>query len=288
MPDSRGPEHVYLRHGADLLVLDPQHGGAIREYTSGGRDVLRPTPLGAQDPLAFACFPLVPYANRIVHGRFTGGGRSVRLRPNWEGDPHPLHGQGWRRRWEVMEESASEATLQLVGGGDEWPWRYCGRQHFRIEPLGLHIRLSVENLSAEPMPAMLGLHPYFPDAARARLTARAPRVWMADSGALPVTEVATPEEWCFEDGRAVSECTLDNCFVGWDGIAVLAWPDRTAVLRASGCRYLHVYVPPAGDFFCLEPQTAATGALNRDDEQPELVRPGERLEMDVSLTLGAT
>ena len=165
---------VVLQSAATRVVLDPRRGGTIRELKWHGRDVLRPTPAQAgDDPFDTACFPMAPFVNRIAHGRFEFGGRTVQLERNWSEDPHPLHGQGWRKPWHVVSESASGATLRFEGGADEWPWRYRCEQHFHLQPDGLSVELSLENLSDGPMPAMLGLHPYFPDATQARMNARA-------------------------------------------------------------------------------------------------------------------
>ena len=60
-------------------VLRPELGGSVASLTWKGRDVLRPTPAEATDPLQTACFPLVPYANRIAGGRFAFGGREAVL-----------------------------------------------------------------------------------------------------------------------------------------------------------------------------------------------------------------
>lgn len=276
---------VLLRQEDARLVLDPAHGGAIREFSCLGHDVLRHSAAGAVDPFELACFAMVPYVNRIVDGRFACGAHSVQLQRNWSLDPHPLHGQGWRAPWQVAEVSGAEATLRFDGGGNEWPWRYRAEQHLRLSRSALTVRLSVENLSASPMPVMLGLHPYFGDAARATLEAHAPRVWKSDRAALPIEEVPAPPAWSFESGRRVAAVPLDNCFTQWDGKAVVRWSDRVLTLRATNCRFLHVFVPPGGDFFCMEPQTAATGAFNRDRSEVSLVQSGERFAIRVSLDL---
>ena len=278
--------HLVLQHEGARLVLDPEHGGAIREYSWMGHEVLRASAQhSGDDPFELASFPLVPYANRIAHGRFAVNGHEVRLRPNRATEMHPLHGQGWRRRWQVVDATASDATLQFEGGGDEWPWRYCAEQHFRLSRERLTIRLSIENLSDSLMPAVLGLHPYFPDAAHARMRVRTARVWTTDAASLPLEEVPTPSSWSFDSERNVAAQPLDNCFGGWDGSAVLRWPGFSVTLRATNCRYLHVYVPAGSDFFCLEPQTAASGALGRQGEAM-LVQPGERFAMRMSLDPG--
>jgi aldose 1-epimerase len=272
-----GDDFLVLELQDSRLTLDPGHGGAIRAYSWRGQDVFRPTPAGAgADPLDTACFPMVPYVNRVAQGRFEFGGHEVRLERNWSEDPHPLHGQGWRRPWSVVSAGTTRATLRFAGGADEWPWRYRSEQHFDLQPDGLSIELSIENLSDAAMPFMLGLHPYFPERAQARMEARLPRVWLTDKAALPQQEVATPVAWGFIPARPVQTVPLDHGFARWNGSATLRWPTRTVSVIATGCDFLHVYVPGGGakDFFCAEPQNAAPGALGRG-EAPRLA-PGER------------
>jgi aldose 1-epimerase len=279
---------VVLQSAATRVVLDPRRGGTIRDLKWRGRDVLRPTPARAgDDPFDSACFPMVPFVNRIAHGRFEFGGRTVQLERNWSEDPHPLHGQGWRKPWNVVSESASGATLRFEGGADEWPWRYRCEQHFHLQQDGLSVELSLENLSSGPMPAMMGLHPYFPDATQARMNARLPRVWLTDRGALPLEEVQTPPAWSFDPARAVKPVPLDHGFAGWDGVVSLRWPDRTVTITAPGCRFLHVFVPADKDYFCIEPQTAAAGALNRGAGESTVIAPGERATLQVHFGVGA-
>lgn len=275
---------LVLQHQAARLVVAPQSGGAIRELTWHGRDILRPaSPAMPGDPFGAACFPMVPFVNRIAHGRFSFAGRSVGLEPNWSEDPHPIHGQGWRATWEVTAASATSATLRFEGGGDEWPWRYRCEQRLRLRPDELSIELAIENVTDAPMPAMLGLHPYFPRAAQARLQARLPRVWLTDAAALPVAETETPAAWRFEPRRSVQAVPLDHCFCGWDGRASLEWPDLTVDVRALRCPFLHVYTPVGRDFFCIEPQTGAPGALGRNAEEVPALARGERMAIELQL-----
>ncbi|HUK03323.1 MAG TPA: aldose 1-epimerase [Steroidobacteraceae bacterium] len=270
------------------LVLDPEHGGAIREYSCLGRHVLRPAPASAEaDSFELSCFPLVPYANRIANGRFVSGHQQVQLMPNARGQAHPLHGQGWRGVWQVVEASRTEARLRFEGGGNDWPWRYRAEQHFRLGAHTLTMELSVENLASTPMPAMLGFHPYFADAAHARLHAHLPRVWRMDESSLPVDEIATPKEWSFDPERPIDAVALDHCFAGWDGRATLRWSDRIVKLQAAHCAFLHVYTPAGRDFFCVEPQSAAVGAITRGGKEAALVEHGRQRNIHFSLDVGA-
>jgi aldose 1-epimerase len=276
-----------LLGNADIrLVLDAAHGGAIREFSWRGLAMLRPAVPGADaDPLLMACFPLVPYANRIAGGRFEFAGREVRLRRNWDRGPHPLHGQGWRSAWTVESRTDSRATLAFSGGGDDWPWRYRSVQEFELLADGVDVRLGVENLSDSIMPAVLGLHPYFPEAPLATVQARTRTVWLPDAQALPVQEVMTPADWAFDTPRSAARIALDHCFDHWDGAAVVRWPDRTLKISATGARSLHVYTPANAGFFCLEPQTAPAGALNRVTGEFARLAPGERLELGVKFSV---
>ncbi len=273
---------LVLEHRASRLVVASQSGAAIREFKWRDHDILRPAPPGAaDDPFETACFAMVPFVNRIAHGRFEFAGRAVQLRRNWSEDPHPIHGQGWRASWDVMAATRSSATLRFEGGGDDWPWRYASEQRFALSADELSIELSLENLSDGPMPSMLGLHPYFPHAAQARLQAHLPRVWLTDRSALPLEEVQTPRPWRFDPPRAVNAVPLDHGFCGWNGHAVLEWPERTVTLHAPACGFLHVYAPRGRDFFCIEPQTGAPGALARNADETSVLAPGERAGIEV-------
>ena len=280
-------DFLILQHHSARLTLAPQQGGAIRAFEWRGRDILRPTPATAgDDPFEMACFPMVPYVNRIAHGRFEFCGRAVQLERNWSPDPHPIHGQGWSRPWSIAAAAPSDATLTFEGGADEWPWRYYCEQRFVLDDDGLSIELVLENLGVTAMPAMLGLHPYFPGRAHARLDARLPRVWQTDAASLPVEQIDTPVAWAFNPGRPVGEVALDHCFAGWDGTASIEWPDLRLTLRTAGCPFLHVYAPPAQNFFCVEPQSAPPGALERGAREAAVLAPGERLAIEVHLAPG--
>ena len=266
------------------LILDPVHGGAVREFRWCGYDIFRPTPSAAREPLQYACFPMVPYANRVAGGNFAFGGQLVQLSTNWTGDRHPIHGEGWRAQWVVVQATPSSATLAFEGGGDEWPWTYRAEQHFDLRNDGLSMRLSVTNHSQQAMPAMLGFHPYFPEARSAQISARLPNVWEIEDG-WPVTQVETPKEWRFDPPRSVNTAPFDHSFSGWDGSAEIVWPHRRLRFKASHCPSLQIYVPASEDFFCVEPQTAPWGAINRGEA--DIVQPGKSLTMIVDFTMGA-
>jgi aldose 1-epimerase len=288
MHELRGVGFMVLSNAGSHVTLDAAHGGAIREFSWRDQPILRPAATDADaDPFSMACFPLVPYANRIAQGSFRFDGREIQLRRNWDRDPHPLHGQGWRSAWTIDRASSSTAVMAFDGGGDDWPWRYRATQELTVLPDGLEIRLSVTNQSNQDMPAMLGQHPYFANSAAATLKARARTVWLADAQALPVREVLTPSDWSFDEPRGIARVALDHCFDHWDGLAIVRWPDRVLTLTTTGAQSLHIYAPAGADFFCLEPQTAAVGALNRESGGAARLRPGATLELSVRFSVAA-
>lgn len=279
-----------LALGSQRLTLDPARGGAVLRWRLGDTDLLRPTPTGADDVLATACFPLVPYANRIAGGRFSFGGRTASLAPNMAGQRHPLHGDGWRGAWTVEARNADHAELVFVPGDSAWPWRYAARQTVRLEREALVMALSVTNLDVAPGPFGLGFHPYFPNAREARLTADVGGVWLADAEILPERWVAGSPLADWPAGAAVQgRALIDHCHTGWARAARIdLGPGRpTLGLTASealGC--LHVYAPPGEDFFCVEPVSHAPNAVNMADPAAHGVRvlsPGETLAVEMRL-----
>jgi aldose 1-epimerase len=88
---------IRLAAGGWSATIRPELGGAVLGLDWRGHPVLRPTPDGSNDILETACFPLVPYANRIAGGRFAFGGHRVALPVPERFAPHALHGDGWLR-----------------------------------------------------------------------------------------------------------------------------------------------------------------------------------------------
>jgi aldose 1-epimerase len=265
-----------LAAGGLRLELAPELGGAIASFSHDGVDLLRPTPVGTSEVLETASFPLTPYANRIADGRIAFGGRTARLRRNAPGQPHPLHGDGWRGPWAVETSATTSATLAFTPAASDWPWPYVARQTFRLGDDGLTVELSMTNAGADPAPAGLGFHPYFPNAGRARLTARTDGVWLIDDDFLPVRHVEGSPFAAWASGAEVATGDLvDHCHTGWDGEArIELGPDRPALkLTASPeLGFLHIYAPPGQDFFCVEPVSHRPDAINADDPKGEGVR----------------
>lgn len=271
-------------HGWEVELL-PVMGGAIGALRHRGRDILRPAAPGTGDPLETACFPLVPYANRIADAQFDFGGRRIRLPLNFGDHPHSLHGVGWQSEWTLDVADAATVALHHTHDGDErWPWPYRGEQRISLAPGRATIGLTVTNLAEETAPVGLGLHPYFPRDAATRLTARSERLWLADSTMLP-TEPAPADrfgDWSEAAGVDGDEL-IDNAYEGWDGAALIEQAWGRVRIEARGASAFHLYRPPGVDFFCFEPVSHLPDAINRGG-MPMVAR-GETVALEMTLTV---
>ena len=142
-----------LHSGEWQAELRPEIGGCLASLTRGGLEVLRTMPKSVRNPLESACFPLVPYCNRIRGARFEWQGREVRLPANFAPEPHSLHGLGWQQPWDVTREGGFKCSLaHSHDGSGGWPWAYEAEQRVRLGPQGCAITLDVTNRADEPMP----------------------------------------------------------------------------------------------------------------------------------------
>ncbi|WP_241242042.1 aldose 1-epimerase [Sphingobium algorifonticola] len=265
--------------GAEAVIA-PGRGGALLRLQIDGRDVLRPAPCHATDPLEMACFPLVPYANRIAHGQFRFDGQNYRLPRNFGAHPHSLHGVGWTSHWSVEAATANCATLVHDHAGTaDWPWAYRAVQIIRIYADSLAMTLSVRNCAGTPAPAGLGFHPYFTASKAMRLRFTAAGLWQsAAPDWLPLDHDRADALGNWSDGAPATGTTLiDNCYSGWSGIATLDDDNEQSVsLTAEGATWLHLYRPPDAHFVCLEPVSHMPDAINRTGGMPVLASGEER------------
>ena len=262
---------ISLTCGQLTLVLAPALGGAIAALRWRENDILRPLPeSGEQRANLSGCFPLVPYSNRIARGRFHFQGQEVVLEKNFGDHPHPLHGNGWLSTWEKTAMTADSVTLSLhhkASGPSfaHWPWPYRATQVFRLTETGLQVTLTLRNLAGHAVPAGLGFHPYFADAAHSEVQFIAGKVWMNNEDSLPDREVTIPEYWDYSRFRPPVPLSVDNCFTGWCGNAAVRWPERKIQARISSpdARNAVFFIPTAGkNFVAIEPVTHINNAIH--------------------------
>jgi aldose 1-epimerase len=270
------------RIGVDLA---PSAGGSIARFRVDQVDLLRPmSPIDVESGKGnnAAAYPLVPFSNRIANGRLDFEGETFQLKRNWPGVAHPMHGDGWSRGWDVVQANERSAEIayehERADAEGGWPFRYRARQSYRLETDRLIVRMAIDNLEDRPVPAGLGLHPFFIRDPDSELACRTQTVWQTDAEVLPLQQVPVPAEWDFREARRVDEFVLDNCFDGWSGYATVTWPARRLRLDLEASepfRHLVIYVPPNQPYFCVEPVSHASGQVGLLPLAPGATRSGE-------------
>lgn len=275
-----------LSHGDARIELAPATGGAITAFTWRGAPILRPTPrevIDQGDVRRHACYPLVPYSNRITRGELTYAGEQHQLALNFGDHPHAIHGVGWQRSWRILTHDTMTALLEYThtpaptAVSDDpdrraWPWPFRATQWFGLGPdadgagVALRIRLALANTGTQSFPFGMGWHPFFPRNANTSLGFEADGVWETDDTVLPIRRSPATGTSGFNPPRRIDGSTLDNVFTGWPGEASLEYPDQghTVTLRGdTSSPFLVVYIPSHDRFLAVEPVTQMTDASNR-------------------------
>src|SRR5918998_1145521 len=179
-------------HGFDLGLV-PELGGSIARLNWQAPDgrslpLLRPSDaaaLASRNPSRLACFPLVPFVNRIEGSRFSFAGRQYRLTANRPPDPMAIHGFGFQAAWSVEAINHQSVRLAHEHQPPDGPFCYRAEQIVWLEPLCARIALAVTHQGKEPMPYGIGLHPWLLRAPDTELQFSADHVFVPDSSALP-------------------------------------------------------------------------------------------------------
>jgi aldose 1-epimerase len=269
-PTETGPL-VTLEHGPYTLTVAPGFGARMVSFRHAGRDLLRPTPEAVlAEPLVygFAGFPLMPYSGPLFGPGFTFAGITHTLARNVREEPSATHGESWLRPFAIRDRGKAALALAMAHEPTPgtFPFRFRGEVRFSLSDAGLAILLRVTSRDHRPMPAGLGIHPYFPKYPGTRLRFASVGVWPPDApeavelGCQPLTEGLD-----FADGPDVSEMVIDRLFEGWDGRAeVIAADGFRTVIEADGALdKLQIYSAWDYPYVCVEPVSNANDGFNR-------------------------
>jgi len=244
---------------------------------------------------------LAPWANRMAGGGFWANGRNYRFNPDL-GTVHvspngiAIHGMLTASPlWEVIDVQADERSahvtsrLQFWKYPDlmaNWPFAHEYEMTYTLADGILEVTTKVTNLSAKPMPVVLGFHPYFnlPDVPRSEAAVHIPaRKHVETDARLVPTGELTPAN--LPDWVSLKDHTFDDGYTDLvresDGRAVFAVQSgskKIEVLYGPRYRVAVIYAPPNQPIICFEPMAAVTNGANlaHDGKYPELqtVAPG--------------
>lgn len=231
-----GGDPLVLRAGSAVLTISPADGGRIASLVIDGEERLVTEGDG---PIRWGSYPMAPWAGRIRDGRFTFRGRDVQLPLNLP--PHAIHGTVFERAWTVDGPDALSIDL-----GPDWPFAGRVSQRFSLHDDGLRVHLELK--AEEPMPVVVGWHPWFRRPVEVAVTPG--RMYERGDDGLPTGRLVAPRPrpW-------------DDCFVDLTGPPVLTWPDGLRLTVTSSADHWVVYdEAPSG--ICVEPQTGPPDAFN--------------------------
>ncbi|WP_407568814.1 aldose 1-epimerase [Deinococcus altitudinis] len=253
-----------------LNVLPDLGASVLNLAAASGRPVLRHVEIGnVKTSSQCASFALLPYSNRIRDARFTFEGRSVQLTPN--SGSLAQHGDVRNRPWQVERVSDSHlaCTFDSRSFADvNWPWAFTARLEYILHGPHLDTSVTLTNQGSAPMPAGMGLHPYFSriaDGTDPALSFQAGGVYLTDDSFIPTEGPhSVAPELDFSAARTVGGAQFNHVYSSWDGVARLAWADsgRALVMTADSVwSHLVLFTAPDGSL-ALEPVTHATDAFN--------------------------
>ncbi|WP_414980732.1 aldose 1-epimerase [Congregibacter sp.] len=280
-------EHADLRveiapeAGASLLSLQSLHNGKYRDWL-------------VDDGLAAsigvpACFPLIPFANRITDGELElGRHRLAANRPDLSA--YPIHGYAWQKPWVVDSVGPDSLRLSYDGSDDAWPWQYRAQLSCVLTPGELRMHLKLVHSGSGQMPAGLGLHPAFPSAGLLSIRGATGAFLPIDKTGLPTAYIpGAPQCEALAMGQ-LPALGIDSDFDGWQHKLRLEWSDRQLELSADPIfTAMHIFRPRDKPLICVEPVTHLTAAMASRRlpavAAPTLLAAGETLEGSVVFRL---
>lgn len=248
-----------LHAGDATATVSPADGGRVAALSVAGTDVLV-SGSGAEHPMMWGSFPMVPYAGRVRDAQFEFGGSTIHLERSLP--PNAIHGTAFVTRWNVLDDGPDHAELSCPL---TWPLGGTAHQHLQLTAGALVCVLTVI-AGDRPMPAVIGWHPWFVRPIRDRLEFGA----MYERGAdgLPVGGLVppTPRPW-------------DDCFVDPREPLTLDYGHRLVTVSSDADHWV-VYDEPS-HAICIEPQSGPPDAFNIGGAQ--VLEPGEFLQRTMTI-----
>jgi aldose 1-epimerase len=271
---------IFLREGAITVGVAPDRGGALTRLDARLGDTPFEMLRRARDGdsrglwvLGASSFLMLPYCGRLREGQFRFNGELFRYPLNALPEPHSSHGDAWTRRWTLTGLDRRKALMTLEDDVSA-PLRYECTQEVSVSHNRVDVRLAIRNASPYQIPIGVGIHPYFANRALATVKADLPLRWELDTELMPVALVDNPSAAALLVGQPVPEMPIVSECAGWNGTATIEWRAvgvRVHVETIPSLKHAVLWVPKGEDFFCFEPTSHATDALNGRHGHP----PGE-------------
>ncbi|GHG65169.1 aldose epimerase [Comamonas sp. JC664] len=271
-PGIAGLDTYALVDGGCRVEVIPSRGAIVTRMHVDGDELLYLDEATVADPaknVRGGIPVLFPIAGPLPGDTYSVEGRSYSL---------PQHGFARKLPWQVRQAEASRLVVTLSSSEEtlrHFPWRFEAQLRFSLVGTRLTLEFEVENQDTRPLPLHLGFHPYFrvPDAAKsqARVDTDATRAWDNRRGqdvAFTGLDLTEEEVDLHLKDHSQPGTTLGRG-PGLEPIR-LSWSPEYRVLV--------VWTLHGKDFVCVEPWTAAKGALATGEALPS-VQPGARASL---------
>lgn len=289
-----------IENNGQRLGLLPELGGSVAHWDVKRAGEWQPIWRRYQPPVegrrTVGSFPLLPFSNRITGGGITVDGVFYPMERNRADNPFPLHGNGWMQTWQVIEHSANAIELAVESHQFHgYPWDYSARQRYSIDGDVMTMRLEVTHLGDKRMPYGLAFHPFQLRGANPegpRLQFKADGYWIANELCIPQEHSqALPADRDFNTLRSLGNGHVDNNFTGWNGRMVMERDDIDLRIdwqttEPSDIHLSVLFRPENSPFFCFEPISHITDAINRPGmPDMRMLEKGQSMALEVRQTL---
>ncbi|RJS25975.1 aldose epimerase [Corallococcus sp. H22C18031201] len=271
-PGIAGLDTYALSDGECRVEVIPSRGALVTRMVVGGDEVLFLDAASVADPsknVRGGIPVLFPIAGPLPGDTYPAERKAYTL---------PQHGFARRVPWTVRQAEDSLLVVGLSSSEEtlkQFPWAFDAQLTFSLVGHRLTLDFDVENRDTRPLPLHLGFHPYFrvPDAAKpeARVDTDATHAWdNHHKREVPFTgfDLTLDEVDLHLRDHSRPGTRLDR----GPGLrpVTLSWSPEF--------RLLVVWTLKGKDFVCVEPWTAAGGALATGDGLL-YVAPGERASL---------
>jgi aldose 1-epimerase len=277
------------RHAVEVSIL-PSIGNRAYELKVHGKNLLYF--LGDIQTFensgghSFSGIPfLAPWGNRIAGAGFWANGKRYLFNPdlgnlNMDSQGIAIHGLLTASSlWEITDIGSDAKSAHLTSKLEfwrhpdlmaNWPFAEEYQMTYTLTASGLKVTTVVRNLSAEPMPLVIGYHPYFniPDVPRVQWTADIPARKHVETdsnllatGALNDNRLPNPvslKDHNFDDGY--TDLVRDSS--GYATLSVAAGDKKIEEVYGPKYTVALVFSPPGQNFICFEPMTTITNGIN--------------------------
>lgn len=161
-PESSLPSgRQYVIERGDQRAVITEEGAGLRSYRVRGQeflDTFGPTEYATSGTIGQL---LVPFPNRIDHGRYTFDGTDYQVPVNEVARENAIHGLTRWMNWVAVHQDRHRLTMGLTMHAQPgYPFVLHVQQHFELTREGLRVTNEVHNVGTHAAPYGVGMHPY--------------------------------------------------------------------------------------------------------------------------------